>query len=95
MTEKIDIIGKVIYRYNQDQEQQEFIPLAGEHDSLVNEFSDTEELFSINVSDPVKRIMKFYDIEDGVPGNMTELNYSDMTAPQKVILDDFITKVNV
>jgi len=95
MIEKIDIVGQVIYRYNEEQEQQAFIPLTSEYDTFINEFSDTQDLLSINVSQPIKRIMKFYEIKEGIPNSFEELDYSEMTAPQKVILDDFINEVSI
>jgi len=95
MTEKIDIIGLVIYRYNELQEQQESTPLTSEYDTFINEFSDTQDLLSINVSQPIKRIMKFYEIKEGIPNSFEELDYLDMTAPQKVILDNFINEVSI
>jgi hypothetical protein len=95
MTEKIDIIGEVIYRYDQNQEQQTPTPLTSEYDSFINEFSDTQDLLSINVSQPIKRIMKFHEIKDGIPNSFDELGYLDMTAPQKVILDNFINEISI
>jgi len=95
MTEKIDIIGQVIYRYNDLQEQQESTPLTSEYDTFINEFSDTQDLLSINVSQPIKRIMKFYEIKEGIPNSFEELDYLEMTAPQQVILDNFINQVSL
>ena len=95
MIEKIDIIGLVIYRYNELQEQQPSIPLTSEYDTFINEFSDTQDLLSINVSQPIKRIMKFYEIKEGIPNSFEELDYLEMTAPQQVILDNFINQVSL
>jgi len=95
MIEKIDIVGQVIYRYNELQEQQESIPLTSEYDTFINEFSDTQDLLSINVSNPIKRIMKFYEIKEGIPNSFEELDYLEMTEPQKVILDNFINQVSI
>ena len=95
MIEKIDIVGQVIYRYTDLQEQQESIPLTSEYDTFINEFSDTQDLLSINVSQPIKRIMKFYEIKEGIPNSFEELDYLDMTSAQKVILDNFINQVSI
>jgi len=95
MIEKIDIVGQVIYRYNDLQEQQESIPLTSEYDTFINEFSDTQDLLSINVSQPIKRIMKFYEIKEGIPNSFEELDYLEMTAPQQLILDNFINQVSI
>ena len=56
----------------------------------MNEFSDTQELLTVNITDPIARIMKFYTIENSIPKSFTELNYSDMTEEQKVIWDSFV-----
>jgi len=95
MTEKIDIVGQVIYKYNELQEQQTSTPLTSEYDTFINEFSDTQDLLSINVSQPIKRIMKFYAIKEGIPNSFEELDYLDMTSAQKVILDNFINSVSI
>jgi len=95
MIEKIDIVGQVIYRYNELQEQESSIPLTSEYDTFINEFSDTQDLLSINVSSPIKRIMKFYAIKEGIPNSFEELDYLDMTSAQKVILDNFINQVSI
>ena len=52
---------------------------------------DTQELLTINVSQPAKRIIKFYNIEMGIPESFEELQYDSMTAEQKSALDNFIT----
>ena len=89
MTEKFDITGNVTYRYNSDMEQQESI--AFNDNTFETTFMDTQELLTINVSQPIKRIMKFYNIHMGVPESFTELDYDSMTAEQKSALDNFIT----
>jgi hypothetical protein len=89
MTEKFDIIEDVVYRYDSDMQQQA--------DTTFNDatfeaaFMDTQDLLTINVSQPIKRIVKFYNIQMGIPESITELDYESMTAEQKSVLDDFIT----
>lgn len=93
MTEKFDIINSVTYRYNSDMEAQDSI--AFNDATFESTFMDTQELLTINVSEPIKRIMKFYNIEMGIPESFTELDYDSMTAIQKTALDNFITANNI
>jgi len=87
---KIDIIGTEIYAYNELDNTKEIYPLTKEYDFFMNEFSDTQELLTVNISDPIARIMKFYTIENSIPKSFVELDYADMTAEQKIIFDSFI-----
>jgi len=87
---KIDIISTEIYAYNELDNTKEIYPLTSEYDFFINEFSDTQELLTVNISDPIARIMKFYTIENSVPKSFTELDYIDMTEEQKVIFDTFV-----
>lgn len=89
MTEKFDIIGDVTYRYNSDMEQQESTTFNDT--TFEATFMDTQDLLTINVSQPIKRIMKFYNIQMGIPESFEELDYDSMTAIQKTALDNFIT----
>jgi hypothetical protein len=90
---KIDIIGTEIYAYNELDNTKEIYPLTEEYDFFMNEFSDTQELLTVNISDPIARIMKFYTIENSVPKSFTELDYVDMTEEQKSIWDAFVQMI--
>ena len=90
MTEKFDIIGSVLYRYDSDMEQQESTTFND--DTFETTFMDTQDLLTINVSQPIKRIMKFYNINMGIPESFEELDYDSMTEQQKTILNNFITE---
>jgi len=89
MTEKFDIIGNVVYRYDADMQQQADTTFNDE--TFEATFMDTQDLLTINVSQPIKRIVRFYNIQMGIPESITELDYESMTAEQKTVLDDFIT----
>jgi hypothetical protein len=89
MTEKFDIIGDVTYRYDSDMEAQDSVVFSDT--TFESTFMDTQDLLTINVSQPIKRIMKFYNIEMGIPESFTELDYDSMTAEQTSALDNFIT----
>ena len=53
-------------------------------------FSDTQELLSVNIYNPIPRIMKFYGIENSIPESFIELDYVDMTVEQKVDFNSFV-----
>lgn len=93
MTEKFDIINNVTYRYDSDMEQQGSVAFSDA--TFESTFMDTQELLTINVSQPIKRIVKFYNIEMGIPESFEELDYDSMTAEQKTALDNFITANNI
>jgi len=93
MTEKFDIIGSVLYRYDSDMEQQESTTFNDT--TFEATFMDTQDLLTINVSQPIKRIVKFYNINMGIPESFEELDYDSMTAEQKSALDNFITNNNI
>lgn len=90
---KIDVIGVDIYAYNELTNTKEIYPLTAEYDFFMNEFSDTQELLTVNISDPIARIMKFYTIENSIPKSFVELDYVDMTEEQKVIFDTFVEMI--
>jgi len=87
---KIDIMGGDIYAYDELTNTKEIYPLTAEYDFFMNEFSDTQELLSVNIYNPIPRIMKFYGIENSIPESFTELDYVDMTAEQKAYFDSFV-----
>ena len=87
---KIDIMIDTIYCYDELTNDRIDYPLTSDYDFFINEFSDTQELLTVNISDPIARIMKFYTIENSIPKSFVELDYANMTAEQKIIFDSFI-----
>ena len=87
---KIDIMVDTICCYNELTNEMISYPLTSEYDFFMNEFSDTQELLSVNIYNPIPRIMKFYTIENSIPKSFTELDYVDMTEEQKGIFDTFV-----
>jgi hypothetical protein len=87
---KIDIMVDTIYCYDELTNERVNYPLTAEYDFFMNEFSDTQELLSVNIYNPIPRVMKFYTIENSVPKSFTELDYVDMTEEQKGIFDSFV-----
>jgi hypothetical protein len=90
---KIDIISDNIYCYDELNNTREIYPLTSGYDFFMEEFSDTQDLLSINIYDPIPRIMKFYNIENSIPQNFIELDYVDMIDNQKAIWDTFVDMI--
>ena len=90
---KIDIISDNIYCYDELNNTREIYPLTSEYDFFMNEFSDTQELLSVNIYDPIPRVMKFYNIENSIPRSFIELDYVDMTDDQKTTWDTFVNLI--
>jgi len=92
---KIDIISKEIYAYDELTSTKEIYPLTDEYDFFINEFSDTQDLLSVNIYNPIPRIMKFYGIENSVPKSFSELDYENMTNEQKKCFDSFVEMIKL
>ena len=92
---KIDIMGLEIYAYDELANKKEIYPLTPEYDFFIEAFSDTQELLSVNVYNPIPRIMKFYGIENSIPKEFTELDYVDMTVEQKADFDAFVELIKL
>ena len=90
---KIDIISDNIYCYDELNNTREIYPLTPEYDFFMSEFSDTQELLSVNIYDPIPRVMKFYNIENSIPRSFIELDYVDMTDDQKTTWDTFVNLI--
>jgi len=92
---KIDIMGLEIYAYNELTNTREIYPLTSEYDFFMNEFSDTQELLSLNIYNPIPRIVKFYGIENSIPKSFIELDYVDMTEQQKEDFNAFVEMIKL
>ena len=90
---KIDIMIDTIYCYDEMTNERIDYPLTSDYDFFINEFSDTQELLTVNISDPIARIMKFYTIENSIPKSFVELDYIEMNKTQKVIFDSFFEMI--
>jgi len=92
---KIDIMVETIYCYDEMSNERKDYPLTDEYNFFMNEFSDTQDLLTVNITDPIARIMKFYTIENSVPKSFTELDYVNMTEDQKEIFDTFVELIKL
>jgi hypothetical protein len=87
---KIDIMIDTIYCYDELTNEMISYPLTSEYDFFMDEFSDTQELLSVNIDNPIARVMKFYNIENSVPKSFIEIDYVDMDENQKESFNMFI-----
>jgi hypothetical protein len=90
---KIDIMVETIYCYDEMTNERKDYPLTAEYDFFMNEFSDTQDLLTVNVYDPIPRIMKFYNINESIPQSFTELDYVNMTNDEQAIWDLFVEMI--
>ena len=90
---KIDILVDTIYCYDEMTNERMDYPLTSEYNFFMDEFSDTQELLTVNISDPIARIMKFYNSENSVPKSFSELDYLDMTEVQQRVFDTFVVMI--
>jgi len=89
MIEKIDIIGEQIFTYDENFNAIKTLPLTSDYQVFINEFSNTQNLLTVNISKPIKRIMNYDD-----NGEFIESDYDSMTKSQKTKTDNFITQIN-
>jgi hypothetical protein len=94
--EKIDIIEKLnVAIYGEDQSLIKVVPLQEINAGLfIDTFSDDEDLLTVNINNPFKRIVKFYNINESVPMNFIEIDYSSMSSEEKIIFDNFVYKID-
>lgn len=90
MIEKIDIIGQIIYKYDNRFQLVGQLMVTSEYDSFINTFSNNQDLLTVNITQPIKRVMRFYKIDMGIPESFDELDYSVMNQNQQNSVDEFI-----
>lgn len=94
MIEKIDVIDGVIYIYDENMEMLTSINL----DTLSNldlTYLDNCKLFTLNISQPVKRVVKFSELQ-GIDSSavFVETLYENMTEQQLLDFDNFVALIN-
>lgn len=92
-TEKIDIIESEVIAYNTTLSEKKHYKLDYQMFDFMNAFSDTQDLLTVNISNPIKRVMKFYMIKEAIPSSQVELPYSEMSIEQQTIMDNFIAYI--
>lgn len=90
---KIDIIAESVFCYDELDNTMETLPLTQEYDFFMNTFSDNQDLLSVNIYNPIPRIVKFYGIVDSRPDTFVEIDYDTMTISEKESFDAFVTLI--
>lgn len=94
MVEKIDVINGVIYIYDENLEMLKSINLDTLSD-LDLTYLDGCKLFTLNISQPLKRVVKFTELQDlGVDAVFVETHYENMTEQQALDFDNFVLLIN-
>ncbi len=93
MVEKIDVINGVVYVYNENMELINSINV--DNLSLDLSYLDGSKLFSLNISQPIKRTVKFSELQGiDTPAIYEETLYENMTVKQKSDFDNFANIIN-
>lgn len=90
MVEKIDIIGTSVCCYDEQMNYLKEINL-NEFQNVDFGYLNGAKIFSINISNPIKRVVKFSEINAvDTEAVFVEYPYSDMTDEQKADFDSFV-----
>jgi hypothetical protein len=90
---KIDIINNEINCYDELAGERVVYPLDSSYDFFMDEFSDTQDLLTVNIYDPIPRVMKFYNINESIPSSFIEIDYVDMTSNEQTIFNSFVEMI--
>lgn len=90
MIEKIDVIDNVIYVYDENMELINSVNIDTLEGLDLTYLNDCK-LFSINISKPTKRVVKFSELQ-GIDTNaiFVETLYENMTSQQVIDFDNFV-----
>ena len=93
MIEKIDIIDPLVYCYDEQYTLIKTLELSQFQSINLPYFTDYK-LYTINISKPIKRVVKFTELNDiNTSAVFIEYPYDDMDNTQKNGVDTFITEV--
>jgi hypothetical protein len=94
MVEKIDVLENIIYIYDENMELIKDINLDTLQD-LDLTYLDDCKLFTMNISQPIKRVVKFSELQ-GVDKTaiFVETLYENMTEQQAIDFDNFVLLIN-
>jgi hypothetical protein len=88
--EKLDIIGEAVYCYNDKFELVKTLALS-DFKGIDFEYLKDSKLFTLNVTQPIKRAIKFTEL-NGLDSQAAfiEYPYVDMTPEQQAEFDSFV-----
>jgi hypothetical protein len=88
--EKLDVIGDVVYCYNDKFELVKTLALS-DFTGIDFEYLKDSKLFTLNVTQPIKRAIKFTELNGlDSQAEFTEYPYADMTPEQQAEFDSFV-----
>lgn len=92
--EKIDVIGQNVYCYSLIGELIKSLTLD-QFQGLDLTYLDGSKLFTLNLTQPIKRVVKFTELNDvNVSAEFTEFLYSEMTLEQQQEFDSVFEQAN-
>lgn len=92
MIEKLDIIGEAVYCYDNQFELVKSLELS-QFSGVDFSYLDGSKLFTLNITQPVKRVVKFTELNGlDTSAVFTEYLYSDMTPEQTSEFDSFVNQ---
>jgi hypothetical protein len=90
MIEKIDIIDTAVYCYDEQYALIKTLDLSQFQD-VDFAYLDGSKLFTLNVTQPIKRAIKFREINGlDTQAEFVEYPYADMTPEQQAEFDSFV-----
>lgn len=93
--EKLDVIETTVYCYNEQFELVKILDLSQFQDVDFDYLKDSK-LFTFNVTQPIKRVVKFTEINGlNSQADFTEYPYADMTPQQQSDFDSFVAQADV
>jgi hypothetical protein len=90
--EKLDIIETTVYCYNEQFELVKILDLS-QFQNVDFDYLKDSKLFSFNVNIPIKRVVKFTEINDlNTQADFVEYPYADMTPKEQSDFDSFVSQ---
>jgi hypothetical protein len=88
--EKLDIISEAVYCYNNQFELVKTLALS-DFTGIDFSYLEGSKLFTLNVTQPIKRAIKFREINGlDTQAEFVEYPYADMTPEQQTEFDSFV-----
>lgn len=91
--EKIDIINQTIFTYDSEFKLLKTIELTGLE--INPSYLDNCKLFTLNISNPIKRYIKFTELNGlDTQAEFQEFIYDEMTEQEKLDFDNLINQIS-
>lgn len=94
MIEKLDIIDTNVYCYDEQYALIKTLEIS-QFQNVDFSYLEGAKLFTLNVTQPIKRVVKFTEINGlNSTAEFVEYPYEDMTPEQKADFDNFVEQAN-